>query len=276
MSLRTHATSDAWTNNFVAPPIASARIALLEMSDDSDSDLPDLLPALEPYTPDVGFMLPDVAFALLHANGELAGTEATPNSVLDDGFARSLLSLSRSQALALRATLSTFDVGVARKLSTIEFSELLAAHGPVAAQARPGFMHYVSAAFGTLALVIPTKRDKELVEVAPALAVLLAAPTERVAASFAETLVHSEPAATLLNGELVTEMLATIYRELSPMFMLLLGTNLEPSQSIIPTWNSCDNRGIGAAGLSEAELAELRSSRRVASVGHRRRNRALN
>ena len=50
----------------------------------------------------------------------------------------------------------------------------------------------------------------------------VAAPTERVAASFAETLVHSEPAATLLNGELVTETLAAIYRELSPMFMLLL------------------------------------------------------
>ena len=107
-------------------------------------------------------MLPDVAFALLHANGELAGTEATPNALLDDGFARSLLSLSRSQALALRATLSAFDIGVARKLSTIEFSELLAAHGVVPAHARPGFWRYVSAAFGTLALVISTKRDQGL------------------------------------------------------------------------------------------------------------------
>ena len=207
-----------------------------------------------------------------------------PNALLDDEFARSQLSLSRSQALALRATLSAFDIGVARKLSTIEFSELLAAHGVVPAHARPGFWRYVSAAFVTLDLFNSAssrfagklERHEALLEVAPALAVLLAAPTERVAASFAETLVHSEPAATLLNGELVTEMLATIYRELSPMFMLLLGTNLEPSQSIIPIWISCDNRGIGAEGLSEAELAELRSSRRVASVGHRRRNRALN
>ena len=167
------------------------------MSDDSDSDS---LPDLEPHDP---------------WPGAQTGAEATmalmaPNALLDDEFARSQLSLSRSQALALRATLSAFDIGVARKLSTIEFSELLAAHGVVPAHARPGFWRYVSAAFVTLDLFNSAssrfagklERHEALLEVAPALAVLLAAPTESVAATVAATLVHSEPAATLMNGEL--------------------------------------------------------------------------